>query len=233
MIMPTLYSYPDIRGVADNNPFGLKVYAFMRLCGMRFDHEHVIDTKKAPRGLLPYLVDGSQTVGDSDAIIAYLKARYSLTIDDGLSQAQRNLDVLIRRTLDDLYWPISYSRWKDDQFWPSFRDLLLDEHADITESDLEAARRYNHLRYHYQGVGRYEPPQVYARGIENLRVVSEAIGSSQFMFGARPRSLDAAIYGFVANIYFYDIDTPLKRFVLSRPNLVSHCQAIHAMVATD
>jgi hypothetical protein len=53
------------------------------------------------------------------------------------------------------------------------------------------------------------------------------------MFGVRPRSVDAAIYGFVANIYFYDIDTPLRRFVLSRPNLVSHCQAIHAMIAAD
>jgi glutathione S-transferase len=233
MIMPTLYSYPDICGVADNNPFGLKVYAFMRLCGMRFDHEHVIDTKNAPRGLLPYLVDGEQSIGDSDAIIAYLKARYGLAIDDGLSQAQRNQDLLVRRTLDDLYWSMSYSRWKDDQFWPSFRDLLLSEHEDITESDLEAARHYNQLRYHYQGIGRYEPSQVYARGIENLRVVSDTIGSGDFMFGIRPRSVDAAIYGFVANIYFYDIDTPLRRFVLSRPNLVSHCQAIHAMIAAD
>jgi hypothetical protein len=29
--MLTLYSYPDLFGVADNNPFGLKVFAFMRL----------------------------------------------------------------------------------------------------------------------------------------------------------------------------------------------------------
>ena len=34
--MPTLYSYPDLFGVADNNPFGLTVYAFMRLCGLDF-----------------------------------------------------------------------------------------------------------------------------------------------------------------------------------------------------
>lgn len=230
--MPTLYSYPDLCGVADNNPFGLKVYAFMRLCGMQFDHEHVLDTKNAPRGQLPYLVDGQQNIGDSDAIIAYLKARYRLPIDDGLSHAQRNVDLLVRRTLDDLYWTMSYARWKDEQFWPLFRDMLLAEHADITVSDLEAARQYNHLRYHYQGIGRYEPPQVYARGMENLRVVSDAIGTNDFVFGAQPRSLDAAIYGFVANIYFYDMDTPLRRFVVSRPNLVRHCTAIHAMVAS-
>lgn len=230
--MPTLYAYPDIRGVADNNPFGLKVYAFMRLCRMQFEHKHVLSTADAPRGQLPYLDDDGRSIGDSDAIIAYLKAHYDLTLDDGLTKSQRDLDVLVRRTLDDLYWPMSYSRWKDEKFWPSFRDMLLAEHADLTEYDLNAAREYNGLRYHYQGIGRYEPSEVYARGIENLRVVSDVIGLSDFAFGPAPCSLDAAIYGFVANIYFYDIDTPMKEFVLSRPNLVRHCEAIHSLVAS-
>jgi hypothetical protein len=52
--MLTLYSYPDLFGVADNNPYGLKVYAFLKLCKLAFRHEHVLDTKNAPRGQLPY-----------------------------------------------------------------------------------------------------------------------------------------------------------------------------------
>ncbi len=39
----TLYSYPGLFGVADNNPFGLKVYAFLKLCALPFRHEHVLD----------------------------------------------------------------------------------------------------------------------------------------------------------------------------------------------
>ena len=31
--------------------------------------------------------------------------------------------------LDDLYWVMSYSRWKDERFWPLFRAALLREHA--------------------------------------------------------------------------------------------------------
>jgi hypothetical protein len=46
----TLYSYPELFGVADNNPFGLKTYAFIKLCGVSFRHEHVLDASKAPRG---------------------------------------------------------------------------------------------------------------------------------------------------------------------------------------
>ena len=33
-IMLTLFSYPDLFGVADNNPYGLKVFAFLKFCGL-------------------------------------------------------------------------------------------------------------------------------------------------------------------------------------------------------
>ena len=46
-----------------------------------------------------------------------------------------------------------------------------------------------------------------------------------------PTSIDAGIYGFIANIYFYDIDTPLKQFVVAHDNIVRHCRAIHETVS--
>jgi len=226
--MLTLYSYPDLFGVADNNPYGLKVYAFLKLCKLGFRHENILDTKDAPRGQLPYLQDGDETIGDSDAIIAHLIARYALPIDDGLTASQRNTDHLIRRMLDDLYWVMSYSRWKDERFWPLFRDALIRTHPGITEAALEAARAYNFKRYQYQGIGRYERDEVYVRRIADLRVLADLVPANGFLFGSKPRSCDAAIYGFIANIYFYEIDTPLKQFLLSRPNLVAHCWAVQA-----
>jgi glutathione S-transferase len=230
--MLTLYSYPDLFGVPDNNPFGLKVFAFMRLCGLNFEHRHVLDTSLAPRGQLPYVVDGDDTIGDSDSIIAHLTSRYDLNIDRALSPGQLNVDFMVRRTLDDLYWTMSFSRWRDERFWPSFRDAVLAAHPDVNATDLEAAREYNRLRYHYQGIGRYEPEQIYARGIDDLRVVADLVGDTDYVFGPDPATVDAAIYGFVANIYFYEIDTPLKQYVLSRPALVSHCKTIHQRIGT-
>src|SRR5438874_20063 len=109
-VMITLYSYPELFGVADNNPYGLKIFAFLKLANLEFRHEHIFDSKAAPRGQLPYIVDDGITVGDSDAIIAHVTAKYALTIDSALSDGQRTTDHFIRRTLDDLYWVMSYSR---------------------------------------------------------------------------------------------------------------------------
>ncbi len=226
--MLTLFSYPDLYGVADNNPYGLKVFAFLKLCNLAFRHEHIFDATDAPRGQLPFVVDGGDTIGDSDAIIAHLIARHGLSIDAGLTAAQRDTDLLVRRMLDDLYWVMSFSRWKDPRFWPIFRDAILRTHPGVTAGALETAREYNFKRYHYHGIGRYEPDAVYARGIADLGVLANLLPASEFLFGPNASSIDAGIYGFTANIYFYGIDTPLKDFLVSRPNVVAHCRSVHA-----
>ena len=229
--MITLYSYPELFGAADNNGYGLKVFAFMRLAAVPFRHEHIFDASSAPRGQLPYIVDDGEAIGDSETIIAHLIEKYRLTIDGALTLRERNQDLLITRMLDDLYWVMSYSRWKDERYWPAFRDALMREHPTLTEEGLLKARDFNFQRYHFQGIGRYAPDAAYARGLADLRVLADIIPSSGYLHGPQPTSIDAGIYGFIANIYFYEIDTPLKQFVASQANLARHCRAIHAAIA--
>lgn len=228
--MLTLFSYPELYGVADNNPYGLKVFAFLRLCRLTFHHEHVFDARQAPRAQLPYLLDDGNMIGDSEAIISHLITRYGLSIDRNLTPGQRDARLLVDRLLDDLYWVMSYSRWKDPHFWPLFRDKILTTHPSLTPVALDAARDYNFKRYYYQGIGRHEPDAVYARGLADLQVLENLLPESGFMFGAAPSSIDAALYGFIANIYYFDIETPLKTFLLAHKNLVTHCRAIQAMI---
>jgi len=226
----TLYSYPELFGVADNNGYGLKVFAFMRLAGVPFAHEHIFDASSAPRGQLPYIVDDGKRIGDSEIIIAHLSRKYRLTIDATLTQQQRDTDHLVTRMLDDLYWVMSYSRWKDERYWPVFRDALKREHPRLTEDGLLKAREFNFQRYYFAGIGRYAPDDAYARGLADLKVLADLVPAQGYVHGPRPTGIDAGIYGFIANIYFYDIDTPLKQFVVLQQNLVRHCIAIHEAV---
>jgi glutathione S-transferase len=228
--MITLYSYPTLFGVADNNGYGLKVFTFLRLAGLQFTHEHIFDASAAPRGQLPYLVDDGETIGDSETIVAHLISKYRLSIDDVLGARERALSLLVTRLLDDLYWVMSYSRWKDERYWPAFCDALMREHPTLTLDGLQKAREFNFQRYHFQGIGRYAPEAAYARGLADLKALAELVPASGYVHGQRPTSVDAGIYGFIANIYFYAIDTPLKEFVLAQQNLVRHCTAIHERV---
>ena len=228
--MLTLFSYPPLFGVADNNGYGLKVYAFLKLAGVPFVHEHIFDASKAPRGQLPYIVDGNDTVGDSGTILAWLTGKYRLTIDAALTQAERTQDLLTSRMLDDLYWVMSYSRWKDERYWPQFRDALKREHPQLSDEGLMKAKEFNAQRYYYAGIGRFDPDAAMARGLADLAAIADLIPARGYVHGDKPASIDAGLYGFIANIYFYDIDTPLKQFVVAHDNIVRHCRAIHEMV---
>jgi glutathione S-transferase len=228
--MLTLYSYPGLFGVADNNGYGLKVFAFLKLAGLPFTHQHVFDASAAPRGQLPYIVDDGEAIGDSDTIVALLAAKYRLALDDDLTAAQRDMSHLIERMLDDLYWVMSYSRWKDERYRPAFVQAFRREYPNVTEEGLRKAQDFNALRYHYQGIGRYSPEAAYARGIADLQVLANLVPPTGFLHGPKPSSIDAAIYGFLANIYFYEIATPLRQFVAAHGNLVRHCTAIHAAI---
>src|SRR4029077_4428318 len=76
----------------------------------------------------------------------------------------------------------------------------------------------------------YSPTAAYARGLADLQVLANLIPAREFVHGAKPTSIDAAVYGFIANIYFLEIDTPLKKFVVAAPDLVRHCTTIHAAI---
>jgi glutathione S-transferase len=227
-----LYSYPGLFGLPDNNPYGLKIFAFLKLCGLRFRHVHILDPKEAPRGQLPYIDDDGFLIGDSDAIASYLIEKYDLAIGRDLTPSQRDAAVMLTRTLDDLYWVMSYLRWKDDRYYPLFRDEFLKTHAPlVTQEALDAARDYNSKRYYFQGIGRYGPPEVCDRGLADLGVFANLMPQTGYFFGPRPSSIDAALYGFIANIYYYEIETPLRSWVAYQSNLVRHCDLMRAAVS--
>jgi glutathione S-transferase len=156
--------------------------------------------------------------------------KYRLTIDAALSPAQRATDLLVTRMLDDLYWVKSYSPWKDEHDFPTFCDAFIAQHPQIDQAGLNKAREFNAQRYYFQGIGRYAPDAAYARGLADLQVLADLIPADGYVHGARPTGIDAGIYGFIANIHFFPIETPLKQFVASHRNLVRHCETIHAAV---
>ena len=202
--MLTLYSYPPLFGVADNNGYGLEVFAFLKLAGIPFQHEHIFDASKAPRGQLPYIVDGHDSVGDSETILAYVTQEIWRHAGRGADAgAAHDQSPGSPRTLDDLYWVMSYSRWKDERYWPQFRDALKREHPSLTDDGLMKAKEFNAHRYYYQGIGRFEADAAMARGLTDLAALANLIPRKASAW-RQTDGIDAGIYGFIANIYFYE-----------------------------
>src|ERR1700741_1358718 len=125
-------------------------------------------------------------VGDSETIIAYVTKKYGVMLDAKLSPAQRTTNLLVTRMLDDLYWVMSYSRWKDERYWHLFRDALLREHPSVNAEGLAKAKEFNAQRYYYQGIGRFDPDAAMARGLADLAAISALVPPHGFVHGGAP-----------------------------------------------
>lgn len=227
--MITLFSYPPLFGIPDNNPFGLKVDSFIRFTQIPYTHKHIMDTSQAPRGQLPYLTDEQNLFTDSNKIIAHLDKKYKINLDNGLSLEQINIRFLIIRMLDNhLYWVMSYSRWQDEDNWPLFKAEFLRYSENVTEELLDNARMSNIEKYRWQGIGKYSKEYIYHSGIEDLQSINEYLSDKQFLFGNDVRIIDLCCYGFLANIYYFKIPTPLKEYIMSKPNIIDYIERIRA-----
>lgn len=228
--MINLYSYPPMFGLPDNNPFGLKVDTFLRLAKIPYQTEYLLDANQAPRGQLPCIEDEGKLVSDSSQIIHYLSEKYKVLIDSQLIEAQKKLQFLITRTLDDhLYWVISYSRWQDEEYWPLFKAEFL-RLAPKISGDLDKAREYNINKYYYQGIGRYERRDIYQSGIDDLETLDSLLGDNPFLFGGEAHSIDASCYGFLAPIVYFNIESPLKNFIIKETTLGQYTDRIRKLL---
>lgn len=90
------------------------------------------------------------------------------------------MSLLVTRPLDDL----SYSRWKDERYWPALRAALIREHPSLTEDGLAGARERNFSAIASRASADMCPPDQHRRG--HLRVHCQSS-------------------------YFYDIETPLMQ----------------------
>ena len=113
--MITLYAYPQLFGVADNNPYGLKVFAFLKLADLEFTHRHIFDAQAAPRGQLPYIDDDGTIVADSTFIRLHLERKHGIDFDAGLDAERRAVAWATEKMCEDhLYWAVVRDRWIDD-----------------------------------------------------------------------------------------------------------------------
>ncbi len=225
-----VHQLPGAWGLPSISPFCLKLDAHLRLVGLPF--RTVVDATpfKGPKGKLPWIEHDGRRIGDSGLIVEYLEQRLGCDADAGLSPSDRAVARALRRLIEEnLYWTMVYDRWMVAEHWHRFRDVVLGAlPVPVRRVVGPVARRgvWRQLRGH--GIGLHARDEIYAIGRGDIRAVAEFLGDKPFLMGEAASSIDAVAYGFLANIARPPIESPLKRELLERPNLVRFLERIEA-----
>jgi hypothetical protein len=106
------------------------------------------------------------------------------------------------------------------------RSLLGDGPSEPQRGRVDEGQEFDAQRYYYQGIGGFEADVEMAGGLA-IASRSQTRPRGWLCAWRQTHIHRADIYGFVANICFVDIETPLKEFV---EGLTQHCRAIYAAV---
>lgn len=227
--MIKLFCFGPNLGLADPSPFVMKVAAYMKMAEIQFETvPGVNNLRRAPKGKLPYIDDNGEIIADSFFILKYLEKTYDTQLDEHLKGEEKALANLLIRSLDEnFYWCIVNFRWLQDDTWPHIKNTFFGSLPFPLKHIVPLlARRGVESALKKQGLGRHSDDEIMAIAEETLESLSIILGDKKYFFGEKPCSLDAAAYGFLAQVTLSTLDGRLNRTAAKYSNLVRFCERI-------
>ncbi len=224
--MIQLYQFTPAWGLPNPSSFCMKLETYLRMADIPYQIAPDADVRKAPKGKMPYIQHRGRAIADTELIIEYLKKNFGDKLDQDLSPAERATAQSIRCLVEEhLYWAVLYSRWAESENWKINKQTFFGALPPVVRTILaEIVRRQVLKSLKGHGMGRHQRDEIYHFGKVDLLALSDLLGSQSFFMGERPTSVDASIYGLLANILWVPIESPLKEHGKTLDNLASYCE---------
>jgi glutathione S-transferase len=218
---------PKAFGDKPASNFSIKAMALLAMAGLPYE---LVETtpNKGPRGKLPVLIDGAETIPDSTHIQSHLEKRHGVNFDAGLDPKQLADAEAFRRMVEEhLYWVVLHQRYfafpneTREAVFAGMPGLMRKPFFSMIRRQVSKA-----LRGH--GLGRHTPEQVEEFGLRDLNALAIRIGEGPFFFGDRPTSIDASVYPILHSFVAPTADVATKRFVTSNAALMAYVDCCEA-----
>lgn len=223
--MIKLYQFEPAWGLPSPSPFCMKLETYLRMAEISYEIIPHADIRKSPKGKMPYIEHEGQLLGDSGLIIEYLQKIFGDKLDQNLTRSEHAISLAIRRLVEEnLYWVGIYSRWAEQKNWKMVKSTFFGFLPPVVRTILPEILRRRVLNHMYgHGIGRHKREEIYHIGKTDLSALSVFLGDKAFFMGESPTSIDATVYGFLANVLWTPIESPLKEHGKNLENLPTYC----------
>jgi glutathione S-transferase len=180
---------------------------------------------KAPKGKIPYIVDGKTVMGDSGLIVDYLNEKHGDPLDKWMSTEQRSRAHLFRRSAEEgSYFYMFWLRWMSDESYAYVKDYFMRLLPPLIGAlIMRKIRKDCGKTLWRQGTGRHSREDIVKLAIQDMNAYAAVLGEQLFFMGDQPSSVDATMYAFLVNTLWVPWDCPVKSAALSHKNIVAYC----------
>ena len=175
--MLKLVTYSGAFGEPSGSPFCVKAMCLLQMSGLDWQPDYQADPRKSPKGKMPLLIDGDETIADSDQIRDHLETRHSIDFDSKLNAEQRAVSRAIIRTFEEhFYFILQSDRWEDDANWAHVKEIYFSDLPPIVRNIVPGIVRKQALRQGWeQGIRRHSLEERLDRAQKDIDAVQKTL----------------------------------------------------------
>lgn len=216
-------------GLPEVSPYVTKTLVQLKMAGVDYVFEGAIP-EDGPKGQIPFIEDAGCRLGDSTFIRGHVEAAYGVDLDEGLTPAERATAWAIERMVENqLGWTAAWFRFFDEDSFEKgpahWFDWAPEPMRERLKADLLAQVG---IDLKAVGIGRHAPDEIVQLATRSLWSLAVLLGDKPFMMGDHPTSVDAAVFGVLAQILTPYFDSPIRRRAESFVNLVAYVDRMMA-----
>ena len=227
--MIKLYQFAAGYGLPNFSPFCMKLETYLRIAQLDYEVVNLGNTRRTPKGKLPFINDNGTVVADSQLAIRHLNRVYDIDLDKHLNAKQIAISRAFQGMLDEkFYWTVVYSRWIDPQGWSVAKRIFFSSMPQgVKQIAPKVAQSMVKKQLHAQGTGRHSAQEIYQIGIECIDALSDYLEDKPFIHGDEPSLIDACAFSYVATLLQSPFESAMKTHASGLDNLKCYSQTMY------
>ncbi|XP_032876930.1 failed axon connections homolog [Amblyraja radiata] len=220
------FSRPECK-VPSLSPFCLKMETYLRMADLPY--QNYFDGKLSPQGKMPWIEYNHQKVSGTEFIIDFLQDKLGVNLNKHMDSSERAVSRAITKMAEEhFYWAIVYCQWVDNlhetgkilsvsgPFSGFLKWILCHLTKGIVKREMYG-----------QGIGRFSKEEIYILMEKDMRALSVILGDKKYIMGPRPSTVDAAVFGQLAQAMWTLPGTRPERLIRDElVNLAMYCERI-------
>jgi glutathione S-transferase len=220
-----VFTFSPHWGLPSAGPFAIKLLAWLKLAGIPYEQVLEDNPGKGPKGKNPWIEIDGEPMGDSELIIDFLSKKYGVDLDAGLSAEQKAIGLAWRRTFEEHFHQVlEWELFVHPAGKAYIRKALVSQMPPVI-GPLAFSMLSSKLQkqLYARGLARHMPDIIAAKGQADVNAMATFLGDRPFLLGDQPSMADTAVFGQLAPLVYWPMETPVASHAKSLSNLVGYC----------
>lgn len=216
-----VYAFMPAWGLPSSGPFALKLIGWMRWAGI--GHEIRVENRssKGPLGKSPWIETGGRRIGDSDRIIRHLSDTIGLRDPTVPRDAASARSLAVKTAVEErLHQILEWELFCHPAGRAGMLDLIrADLPGPVARVVLHGMHRHFDRQLRARGIGRLRPNEIRDEGLRQIAGLRLILARTPFLSGDEPGLADFAVWGQIAPLLAWPMETPVAREIKSVPGI--------------